>query len=176
MIKPDGSGLRQVTRDGSFASGPRFSRDGNVIFYFDSGGNINAMSARGFEPAGQIDRGEWLVACAVPSPATGLITFADTGDSSSYGIFVAKSDGSARRRLPDPGPAIDPGQQNYCSHPVFRRDGKRIVFRLLHWPGGQYKSTKFSLWEVNGEGGNPRQIAGWALFDDPLHWTFARPN
>jgi hypothetical protein len=39
--------------------------------------------------------------------------------------------------------------------------------------GAPYIHLEFGtsrLWEVELEGGNPREIAGYGLFDDPLNW------
>ena len=63
--------------------------------------------------------------------------------------------------------------------PTFSPDGSLIAFTrdktynwggLEYWPEGASGVSKESLWEVDVEHGTPREIAGYSLFDDPLHW------
>ena len=59
VVKVDGSGFRQITTDGSFATMPRFSRDGKTIYYSDDEGEMYAVNADGLELA-QTDQGHWM--------------------------------------------------------------------------------------------------------------------
>ncbi len=113
------------------------------------------------------------MAHGVSSLTCGLVTFSRAQKAgSAYEIHVVKSDGSALRALPFPdrGPSSAFAHGFGCLQPAFRHDGKRIVFFLDELTVGKLEEDKHSLWEVNVDGGNPRQIADYRLFDDPLHW------
>jgi hypothetical protein len=97
-------------------------------------------------------------------PTTGRVP--SWGEGRSYGICVAKADGTEQRRLPDPEWVNLP--------PAFRNDGRRIVFVLDDWLGSH--TVKRSLWEVTSDGDNVHQLAGSELFDDPLHWRSGQSN
>ncbi len=174
VMKGDGSGLRQITPDGMLAVGPTFSRDGKTIYFHDDAGTMSAVDVDDAGAVRQLSKMEWFVASAAASPASGLVTFSWTPDSNSfYRIYVANNDGSGQRPLPDPDPLLDPEPALGSWQPAFRHDGKRIVFLRDYWPGGDHLQAKYSLWEVNVDGGNPQKIAGVGLFDDPLHWSSA---
>jgi Tol biopolymer transport system component len=90
-------------------------------------------------------------------------------------IYVARSDGTEVKTLAHPTGGQDARPGGGCSHPDFTPDGKRIFFFLESWPDGATGHAKESLWEMDVDGGHPREIAGYGLFDDPLHWTPGPP-
>jgi Tol biopolymer transport system component len=171
VIKADGTGLRQITRDGSIAARPRFSPDGKTILFCSVGGlyTVAADGSRPASPLGLDGRD------AVYSPDGRTIAFSMGQYAPDQRIYVMGVDGTGLRRLPHPatGPHAPPG--GGCSRHRFTPDGKRILFFLESWPDGATGHAKESLWEMDIEGGHPREVAGYTLFDDPLHWIPAPP-
>ena len=167
VMNADGTGLRQITRDETIAIDPHFSPDGKaVLFWGDE--RLYTVATDGSRPPiplGSLDGRE-----AVYSPEGPFIAFSMGQYAPDLRIFVAGVDGTELRRLPHPAegrPALPGGG---CSRPAFTPDGKRILFFLESWPDGATGHAKESLWEMDIDGGHPREIAGYSLFDDPLHW------
>jgi Tol biopolymer transport system component len=57
----------------------------------------------------------------------------------------------------------------YNQAPVFSSDGKKIIF-LAGTDWNIHSRPIFSLWQMDMDGNNPRQMADSGLFTDPLHW------
>src|SRR5262249_13611893 len=102
VIRPDGTGLRQVTKDGTMAIDPHFSRDRKTIRYWNEG--LMTVAADGSEPprpVGVPDGRE-----AVYSPGGETIAFSAGRYSPDHRIFTARADGTGRMKLahPEKGP------------------------------------------------------------------------
>lgn len=168
VMNVDGTGLRQITRDGSIAIDPHFSGDGKTILFWSDEGlfTVAADGSQPPNPLGGLDGRE-----AVYSPDGQSIAFLMGQYAPDQRIFVAKADGTELRRLAHPaeGRLAPPG--GGCFRPAFTPDGRRLLFFLESWPDGPTGHQKESLWEMDIEGGHPREIAGCDLFDDPLNWT-----
>lgn len=121
-IKPDGSGLRQLTATiadddrTAYASNPAVSVDGSRIA-FSRGSGIAVMNVDGTEQKTIADRG------GLPSfsPDGSKIVFGCVG-----GICLMNADGSDRQQLSpeDNGDHSTPSRSN----PVFSPDGTKIIF------------------------------------------------
>jgi hypothetical protein len=46
---------------------------------------------------------------------------------------------------------------------------------LESWPDGPSGNSKENLWEAFVDGGDPREIANYRLFDEPLNWRPDKP-
>ena len=163
----DGTGPRQITEDGSMAFEPRFSPDGKTILFW-SEDEVYTVAADGSEP---------------PRPLGGLIgrepTYSPDGRSIAFSrgryspdsrIFTARADGSDPQKLTRRGEEEDASPNGGRFRPAFMPDGKQIRFFLESWPDGSTGFPKESLWAVDIDGNNLREIADYSLFDDPLHW------
>ncbi len=153
-------------------SPPHFSADGKAILFWNDDGmyTVATDGSQPPSPLGGLDGRD-----AVYSPDGRFIAFSMGQYAPDLRIFVARADGTALRRLPHPaeGRISPPG--GGCSRPVFTPDGKRILFFLELWPDGATGHAKESLWESDIDGGHPREIADFGLFDDPLHWMPGPP-
>jgi Tol biopolymer transport system component len=166
VIKIDGTGLRQLTKDDSFASCPQFSPDGKIIRFWGLEGTyaIDADGSQAPKHLGTQGNG------VVFSPDGQSIAYSAGRYSGDQRIYLAKADGTGSRKLAQPGEGQVTAPGSGCYGPSFTPDGKRIIFYLEFWPDGPTGVPKHSLWEVEIEKGNPRELADYGLFDDPLNW------
>jgi len=172
VMKADGTGLRQITKDGSMAIDPHFSPDGKTILFWGDGG-LSTVPADGSAtptPLGGLDG-----TFAVYSPDGRAVAFVQGRYAKDQRVFTARMDGSGLKKLAppvEPGPG-SPGGGRF--RPAFTPDGKRIFFFLEFWPDGPTGSAKESLWVMDSDGKHATEIADYGLFDDPLRWKPRRP-
>jgi Tol biopolymer transport system component len=172
VMKSDGTGLQQITKDGSMAINPHFSRDGKRILFWGDGG-LATVSADGSAPPTPL--GGLAGTDAVYSPDDRSVAFVHGRYAGDQRIFTEGADGSGLKKLDPsvvPGPDLPGGGR---SHPVFTPDGKRIIFLLEFWPDGPTGSAKESLWVMDSDGKRATEIADYGLIDDPLRWKPRRP-
>ena len=172
VVKSDGTGVRQVTKDGSMAIDPHFSPDGKTILFWGDGG-LSTVPADG--SALPTPLGGLSGTFAVYSPDGVAVAFVQGRYAKDQRVFTARADGSGLKKFdppvePGPGP---PGGGRF--RPAFMPDGKRIAFFLEFWPDGPTGSAKHSLWDMDSDGDRATEIADWSLFDDPLRWKPRRP-
>ena len=169
VIKADGTGFRQITNDGSIAIDPDFSPDGKTILFWGwPTHGLNTVASDGSQPVRPLDGLSGRE--AVYSPDGRSVALSMGQYSPDHRIFVAATDGTGLRKLAHPGEGQLAVRGGGCFRPAFTPDGKRILFFLESWPDGLTGAPKAGLWEVEIEGGNPREVATYALFDDPLNW------
>jgi Tol biopolymer transport system component len=167
VIKSDGTGFRQVTKDGSMAVDPHFSPDGKTILFSGDDG-LSTVPVDGSAPPTPL--GGLSGTYAVYSPDGASIAFVQGRFAKDQRVFTAHADGSGLKKLDprvEPGPRL-PGGGRF--HPAFLPDGKRIAFFLEFWPDGPTGSSKHSVWVMDSDGHRATEIADWKLFDDPLQW------
>ena len=139
VMKSDGSGLREITKEESFATAPQFSRDGKTIVFAGPDG-MYTVALDGSEPPKPLVHLQGKA--VVFSPDGQLLAYSAGQYAPQCRIFVARADGTGVRQLPHPGmgqPDLrdvpdDPG--GGCFKPAFTPDGKRVLFFLEHWPDG----------------------------------------
>ncbi len=174
VMATDGSGLRRITRDSSLAIHPRFSADGKSIVFWSDGGS-STVSADGSQPPRPLG-GLAGKEAAVYSRDGRSIAFSRGRYAGDCRIFVARADGTGLTELAYPGKGPLAAQGGGCIRPYFTPDGKQIFFFFESWPDGLKGSPKENLWEAGIDGGDSREIAGYNLFDDPLHWRPVPPT
>ncbi len=167
MIRTDGTALRVIKTGDSAAIDPHFSPDGKSILFWEVDG-LHLVASDGSQSPRRLDGLNRRQ--AVYSPDGQSIAFSMGMYAPDHRIFVAAADGTASRKLAHHGEGrlAFPGEG--CFRPAFTSDGARILFFLEHWPNGPTGVPKESLWKAEVEGGKSREIAGYALFDDPLNW------
>jgi TolB protein len=172
VMRADGTDLRQITRDGLIAIDPHFSPDGKTILFWSDNG-LDKVATDGSQPPEPL-RG-LAGREAVYSPDGRSIAFSMGEYAPDLRIFVARADGTHLRRLARPAQDRLARPGGGCSQPAFTPDGKRILFFIESWPDGARGSQRESLWEMDSDGGHPREIADYGLFDDPLNWRRGSP-
>jgi TolB protein len=173
VMNADGTGVHQITPDGSMAVDPHFSPDGKTILYWGED-KLFTIPVDGSQPPRHL--GGLYGREAVYSPDGRSIAFSKGQYAPDHRLFVARADGTAPRQIPHSGEGQVGHPGGGCFRPAYMPDGKRIVFFLESWPDGATGHAKESLWEVDIEGGNPHEIADYGLFDAPLHWRRRAPN
>ncbi len=172
VIRADGTGFRQITADESFEVDPHFSPDGRTILFWYVN-RLYTVPADGSQPPSPL--GDLRGRDAVYSPDGTSIAFSNGRYAPDCRIFVANADGTNIRKLAYPGDAQPALRGDGCFAPAFAPDGKSVFFFFDTWPDGPTGVLKQRLWEVDIERGNPHEIAGYTLFDDPLDWRSAPP-
>ena len=172
VMNADGTGIRQLTADSSLVDDPHFAPDGRTLWFFGDKG-LMSVPTDGSAPARPSSTLSGMSPTFAPDGQS--IAFADGRFASDYRIFTAKLDGTGRNQIPYPeGQKANPASGG-CFRPVFRPDGKRILFFLNSWPTGLNGDSKEGLWEIDLETQATHEIADFSLFDDPLGWKPHRP-
>lgn len=187
VVNADGTGLRRLTNQNYYgARRPGFTRDGEDVFYaadepYDAknfgqniGGSMRTIVRVPADGAGQPSP-------VLPLPEPGLnigalgsepafsrdgklITFiSDKLAPFEYDICTMKPDGSDVR------PLHVTTISHYNQQPTFLPDGKSILF-LAGTESNAGARPIFSLWQVDTDGRNAREIADGSLFTDPSKW------
>lgn len=157
IVKTDGTGEQQLTPDEESAHSPSFSKDGKSIRYFTPEGQFS-VPADGSSPAtriGTIKSGNF-------SLDRNRIVFSYGEYSPDCEVFVADADESNRLQITR--------SKNGCFHGVFSSNNEKIYFLMEEWPNGYTGAPKSSLWVVNADGTNQKQLTDLSLFDAPTKW------
>jgi Tol biopolymer transport system component len=155
-VRPDGRGLRRLTRSSGEAGWPEPSPDGQKIAYEDAestraviavidadGGHRRVLTPSGFQgqPAWSPD-GRWIAFERDAAP----------GDN---GVWLMRPDGSQRRRL-----TRNPYAGTECgcdTDPAFSPDGRRISFVRVR----AESRGLGALFVMDRDGANPRRLTSW---------------
>ena len=173
VIKSDGSDLQRITEQKYYIlQAPQFSRDGTTVVF-----SAEALTGHGSQPStlfevdvsgatppqvpamDQPQTGRYAVWASEPclSPDGTRIAFiSDRKAAFHYEIFVADRD--VANRIPLGITRV----RRYNQRPIFAPDGKSIWF-LAGPELGAGNRPKLSLWKVDNDGANPRQIISSGL-------------
>jgi Tol biopolymer transport system component len=184
MVGADGTGLRQVTRQAyARLQAPHFSPNGRgalysadvvredyrstaAVYEVDSGAGTPPAPLFGEPPPG--GAASWAGEPAPAPDGRRVVIVSDRAEPYRYDLLVVSRDGASPRSLGVT--AVN----KYNRHPVVARDGKTVWF-LADTSEGLNRAPVYGLWQVDMEGGVPRQVAGSGLFTSPLRWN-TRPK
>jgi dipeptidyl aminopeptidase/acylaminoacyl peptidase len=160
VVQPDGSGLRQLSRDDWRRNSLDWSPDGSKIVYVRTGGefplsNIFASDAYGRHTRQLTAQSNQYENTLAWSPDGKTIAFARGGSNGPYEIYLMDSDGANVRRLTS-------GGGNHLS-PSWSPDGSRIVF--VATPASNSGLTQ--LFEMSADGTGSHRLTqnrGWESF------------
>ena len=181
VMDAGGGNLRRVTQKKHYGINKvLFSRDGQSVIYSaetDRGSSDSVVSV--FEASVDGAASPTSVTSRPKSAGKHYAWASDPGLSADGRYFVFISD----RDAPYHYDLVLMDRQNgnsrslattqisrYNQHPVFTPDGKRILFLA----GTEWNASSrpiFSLWSVDTDGKNAKQIATSGLFTGPLNWS-----
>lgn len=120
-IRPDGSGLRKITREAGNNGFPSFSPDGGKLVFRSGREGFKNLYLMNSDGSGlkELTKGQWTDTMSNWSPTGEWIAFSSDRDG-DFDIWLIKPDGSGLRRL------ISGGGRN--NHPHFSPDGEWVVF------------------------------------------------
>lgn len=187
VMNADGTGLKRLTNRNYYGvRRPRFTRDGEDVFYaadepYDNKhfGKNRGGSMRTILRVPAAGAGQPRLVLPLPEPGLNigalgsepdfardgkLITFiSDKLSPFEYDVCTMRPDGSDVR------PLHVTKISHYNQQPTFLPDGKSILF-LAGTESNAGARPIFSLWQVDTDGRNAREIAGSSLFTDPSKW------
>ncbi len=165
VMNVNGTGLRQIARGGIDRGRSRCSPDGKTILFWNDDGlyTVATDGSRPPSPLGLDGRD------AVYSPDGRSLAFSRVG---THRICKSSWPGRMERNSGGcpfvPGPTRTPGAGD-APDPPSRPTGSGSSSSSNRGRTAQTGSAKESVWEMGIDDGHPREIAGYGLFDDPLH-------
>jgi Tol biopolymer transport system component len=170
VMKVDGSGLRRINTSGLHVIDPRFSPDGKQVVFWEPSGCylVDADGSRAPRRVAGVTARQASLALDGRS-----LLYSAGRYARGQTIFVAGVDGSGVRQIVC-GSDLDAVSAAGCDHASFTADGSRVIFLADSWPDGVGGVLKRSLWEVKIDGTQPRKLANYELFDDPLAYFSGR--
>lgn len=126
-INPDGSGLKQITKNEDDDTGPAFSPDGRRIAFEsnrDSASRANdifTMNADGTRQRNLTDSADVIDGSPAFSPNGGQIAF-HSRQNDNTDVYKMNADGSGQKNLTEDSASIE-------ENPAFSPDGERIAFQ-----------------------------------------------
>ena len=158
VVDANGGNERQLTLDEDFAFSPSFTADSQSVVYLTQDGlfRVPVDGSKASQRIGPPVKG------ASFSQDGKRLLHSDGMYSPDYEVFVANLDGSEKRQLTR-------GEQG-SFHAVFGSKGDRVFFLREEWPNGPSGVPKWSIWSVERDGTEQKQLADVSLFDDPRGW------
>ena len=158
VIASDGTGQRQLTPEDTFAFEPFFTANGQSVVYFTINGCFSVPVDGSGNPT------KLGPTANMPNlSADGMrIILSDGKYAPDHELFIAELDGSARLQITT--------SENGCFHGVLNGDATKVYFLMEEWPQGFSGHPKSSIWTVNTDGTEQKQISDLSLFDDPMKW------
>ena len=175
VIKPDGTGLCELPRAGPLTIDPRFAPDAQAILFADEH-RLLMVAVDGLTPPRPLESPAERSEQGVFALDGSALAFAAGKFSPSFRIYLAQLDGTQAKPIAAPPAPNGNSLNDGCFCPVFHPDGKRIFFLRDVWPTGPTGAPKKALWEVDLATSRSREVADFALFDDPLGWKPPGPT
>jgi len=107
--------------------------------------------------------GAWASEPDVSKDGKTVAFISDRVESFSYDSFIMDRDGT------NPRPLGVTGASHYNQNPAFMPNGKSLLF-LAGTESNAGNRPIYSLWRVDIDGKNPKQIADSGLFTNPIPW------
>lgn len=171
----DANTAKRLTHEKYYRAGrPCFSRNDEIIFY---DADERGKSIKTIDSIAVVDLATPQIVVPLSSPGTGAIaavpdisqdgkkiTFiADRRVPYEYDVCIMKTDGSDVNCL------NVTKISHYNQQPTFFPDGKAILF-LADTKSNAGSGALYSLWQVNIDGRNAKEIADSSLFTHPQRW------
>jgi TolB protein len=167
MVRPDGTGLRQLTAEAGFTGDGDLSPDDQTVVHTrapvspDEGGtgtlwvmNVDGSDARPLiDPAGAEEVDDWEPSF---SPDGSQILFGREFANGASAVFVADADGSDVRQLMAP--------QVYIEHARWSPDGRTAIYNIEF--AADLDDPRNGIWTVPVSGGQPTMLLAT---DDRFH-------
>ncbi len=184
VMDADGGNLRRLTQKGHYGINKvLFSRDGQTVFYsgetargafVDSTVTLFEVSAVDpvspklvtSKPKPGGEHYAWACDPALSPDGKHFVFISDRDTPYHYDLILMDRQNGHSRSL------AATEISRYNQDPVITPDGKRILFLA----GTEWNASSrpiFSLWSMDIDGGNAKQVADSGLFTDPTNW---RPN
>ena len=180
VMDADGKNLTRLTHNNYYGiGGVTFSSDGKII-YFSADRNRAASElysvvfevpvdgsaapqAFGQLPASIGKCGAWSSEPELSPDGKAMVFISDRGSPYQYDLYLQETDANRARAL------SATSVSRYNSNPRFTPDGSHILF-LAGTESNAGNRPIFSLWSIDVDGKNAKEIADSQLFTEPLKW------
>jgi TolB protein len=184
VMDVDGSNVARLTHNNYYGiSGVEFSPNGTSIFFSadnnrvasDLDTNVFEVSANGSvppkpgvpQPTSIGKYAAWASEPAFSPDGKTMVVISDRKSSYKYDLLLIDADFANTKSL------NATTVSRYNKNPVFAEDGRRVFFLAgTKWNSGS--RPIFSLWSIDVDGTNAREIADSELFTAPMKWPTTR--
>jgi CSLREA domain-containing protein len=162
---PDGTGLKQLTKNNTADSAPAYSADGKkLVFEGRNSENFQNIFLMNTDGTGRTNLSKSASDDSAPSfsPNGQKVVFQSDRKGNNH-IFVMNSDGTGQTDI-TPGPGLD------ARKPVFSPDGKKVAFQQIV---AANQSVDFQVFVMGADGANPTQLTATAATVDNQEPVFS---
>ena len=147
--------MRTIDTNGLHVNNPRFSPDGDRIFFWERSG-IYVVPLDGSKAPAQVP----ILGGREPtlSPDGRRIAYTAGRFEPDLALFLARIDGSGPKKLVG-GRAWSEKHSGGICRPTFSADGTRILFLFHSSPAPSAPAPVWELWEIRVDGGGARKVS-----------------
>ncbi len=181
VMDVDGSNVARLTHNNYYGiSGVEFSPSGRSILFSadnnraasDLDKNVFKISVNGSDfpkpgvpqPTSISKYAAWASEPAFSPDGKTIVVISDRKSSYQYDLLLIDADFANTKSL------NATTVSRYNKHPVFAENGRRVFF-LAGTERNAGSRSIFSLWSIDVDGTNAKEIADSELFTDPMNWS-----